>query len=197
MLINSLPQAALIDQFSYLTEYQTTYLTDKAPGTVDVYLRLIKQFISWLVTRVGNDPFFQPEQFTKTALQSYLIHLEKEGYSQAHCHLVKSATSSFATFLIEDKALLGRNPTRGVAVGVQPLLAPRELSADQRYILRNVVERTQDLRSQALFALGYWAGCRVSDVSWLLLENSHLSAKSGWLTVGHKGGKRRELRVEQ
>lgn len=48
-------------------------------------------------------------------------------------------------------------------------------------------------RSEALFALGYWAGCRVSDVSWLLREQTHVGSKVGWLHVGHKGGKGRDI----
>src|SRR5262249_5267624 len=88
---------------------------------------------------------------------------------------------------------LRRNPTRGIPLPTQALLAPRILSADQRYALRSLVERDGSLRSAALFALGYWAGCRVSDVSWLRVADSHLTPKAGWIHVGHKGGKARDL----
>jgi len=82
---------------------------------------------------------------------------------------------------------------RGVSIPAQALLAPRELSGDQRYVIRDLVEREADLRGKAVFALGYWAGCRVSDVSWLLLDALHASLKAGWMTVGHKGGKERTI----
>jgi integrase len=72
-------------------------------------------------------------------------------------------------------------------------LAPRRLSPDQRYVLKNLVEREGSPRSAAIFALGYWAGCRVSDVSWLTVENAHVGPKVGWLRVGHKGGKVRDI----
>jgi integrase len=49
------------------------------------------------------------------------------------------------------------------------------------------------LRGEALFALGYWAGCRVSDVAHLLVEHTHVGPKIGWLHVGYKGGKFREI----
>jgi site-specific recombinase XerD len=179
-------------QSNYFEEFQT-YLVGKSSGTIEVYLRIIRQFTNWLATKVGNDNSFQPQHLTKTAFETYLKYLENQGYSLAHRVLVKSATSSFAHFLIEEKGLLHRNPTRGVTVGVQALLAPRELTSDQRYILRNLVERAGDLRSQALFALGYWAGCRVSDVSWLLFADVHLTSKTGWLKIGYKGGKSREI----
>jgi site-specific recombinase XerC len=64
---------------------------------------------------------------------------------------------------MEEKGLLQRNPTRGVDLPSQQVLAPRELSEDQRYTLHSLVEQEGDRRRTAIFALGYWAGCRVSD----------------------------------
>ena len=40
--------------------------------------------------------------------------------------------------------LLRRNPARGVMLPPQPLLAPRQLTPDQRYVLRSLVEREDD-----------------------------------------------------
>ena len=73
------------------------------------------------------------------------------------------------------------------------MLAPRQLSEDQRYILRSLVEQAGDRRGAAIFALGYWAGCRVSDVSWLQMSHTHVGPKVGWLHVGYKGGKWRDI----
>lgn len=56
-------------------------------------------------------------------------------------------------------------------------------------MIRDLVEREADLRGKAVFALGYWAACHVSDVSWLRLDQAHVTGKAGWMTVGHKGGK--------
>jgi len=84
---------------------------------------------------------------------------------------------------------LQRNPTRGVQVQAQEMRTPRILSPAQRLVLRNLVERQADLRVQAIFALGYWAGGRVSDVAHLTLEHTHVGPKIGWLRVGHKGEK--------
>jgi hypothetical protein len=53
-------------------------------------------------------------------------------------------------------------------------------------VIRYLVEHAADLRGKAVFVLGYWAGYRVSDVSWLLLDAVHASLKAGWMTVGHK-----------
>lgn len=63
------------------------------------------------------------------------------------------------------KGPLAAQPGRGIEIPAQLLLAPTRLSPDQRYVLKNLVERDGAMRSAAIFALGYWAGCRVSDVS--------------------------------
>lgn len=55
---------------------------------------------------------------------------------------------------MEEKGLLQRNPTRGVNLPSVPMLAPRQLSEDQRYILRSLVEQEEDWRGAAIFALG-------------------------------------------
>lgn len=143
--------------------------------------------------RPGGSGGFRPELLTRTALETYLKELEARGYSVSHRSRVKSVASGFAQWLIEDKGLLRRNPSRGVEVPAQPLLVPRRLSPDQRYVLKNLVERDGKARSEAWFSLGYWAGCRVSDVSWLTVENCHIGPKVGWLRVGHKGEKMRNI----
>jgi len=60
-------------------------------------------------------------------------------------------------------------------------------------VLRSLVERSGDRRAEAIFALGYWAGCRVSDVSWLRMAYAHVGPKVGWAHVGHKGDKERDI----
>src|SRR6266487_4608320 len=122
-----------------------------------------------------------------------LASLEQEGFSLNHRARVKSTISSFARWLMEEKGLLQRNPTRGVDLPSQQILAPRQLSEDQGYILRTLVEQEDDRRGAALFALGYWAGCRVSDVSWLQMTHTHVGPKVGWVHIGYKGGKWRDI----
>lgn len=180
------PSEALVDE--YLLS-----LTGKATGTVDAYGRILRQLTAWIATRPGSGNGFQPAHFTRTALETYLTDLATAGYSVSHRMRVKAVASGFARWLIEEKGLLQRNPARGVEVPAQAALAPRELSPDQRYVLRTLVERADDPRGAALFALGYWAGCRVSDVAWLRMEHTHVGPKIGWLHVGYKGGKARDV----
>lgn len=174
-----------------LSEYARS-LAGKTEGTLEAYVRILRQFSGWVADRPGSDGAFRPDQLTRTAVETYLAHLGSEGYSVSHRARVKSAISGFARWLIEEKGVLRRNPTRGVDIPAQPLLAPRQLSPDQRYVLRELVEE-DDTRGAALFALGYYAGCRVSDVSWLRTEHAHVGPKIGWLHVGHKGGKARDI----
>jgi len=180
------PVDSLVEEFA-----QT--LAGKARSTAEVYLRILRHLTAWIAARPGSGGHFGPEHFTRTALETYLAHLEAEGYSVSHRARVKSAASSFARWLIEEQGLLRRNPARGVEIPAQQLLAPRRLSPDQRYVLHNLVERADDTRGAALFALGYWAGCRVSDAAWLRAEDAHVGPKIGWLRVGHKGGKVRDI----
>src|SRR6266480_2839195 len=175
-----------------LSEYEQ-FLAEKAQGTREAYLRTVRQLIGWVAQLPGHGGQFQPSQLTQTAVEMYLAHLEREGLSLHHRARVKSTISNFAHFLIEEKELLQRNPTRGIDLPPLPLLAPRLFSAEQRSILHALVKQAGDPRGAALFALGYWAGCRVSEVSWLEMAHTHVGPQVGWLHVGHDGNKRRDI----
>ncbi|MFL5667628.1 MAG: tyrosine-type recombinase/integrase [Ktedonobacteraceae bacterium] len=175
-------------------EYEQFLLgSGKAEGTREAYLRTVRHLIEWVAQCPGNDGSFQPQQLTQTAVESYLTYLEQEGLSLNHRTRVKSTISTFAQFLIEEKGLLQRNPTRGIGLPPVPLHAPRPLSAEQRAILRSLVEQAEDPRGAALFALGYWAGCRVSEVSWLQMAHIHVGPQAGRLHVGAKGSQGRDI----
>jgi len=180
------------DNSIWLSTYIEACLSRKNPGTLDVYQRVLRDFLLWLAQRSEHTPFHF-DQLTRTTVETYLASLEEAGYSVSHRTRVKSVISSFCQWLIEEHGLLKRNPARGLELPPQQVLAPRMLSDEQRSILRTLVEQAEDLRGEALFALGYWAGCRVSDISHLLMEHTHVGPKIGWLHVGHKGGKFRDI----
>ena len=177
-----------------LGEYEQ-FLLGKAEGTRETYLRTVRHLVGWLAQQADNEKYFQPSQLTQAAVELYLTHLDQEGLSLHHRARVKSTISNFAQFLIEEKGLLQRNPTRSIDLPPVPLLAPRQLSQEQRSILHMLVEQDGDQRGETLFALGYWAGCRVSDVSWLRIVDTHVGPKEGWLHVGYKGSKWREINL--
>ncbi|MGA8656970.1 MAG: site-specific integrase [Chthoniobacterales bacterium] len=75
-------------------------LSGKAGTTVDAYQRELRHFLDWISQRAGNSaPFNTQQQLTKTALQTYLSHLQSKGHSISHCARVKSAVRGFARWL--------------------------------------------------------------------------------------------------
>ncbi len=180
------------DHFAWIATYSEACLSQKNSGTIDVYQRVLRDFLLWLAEYM--EPSLPPfQQLTRTTVEIYLGSLEQAGYSVSHRVRVKSVLSNFCQWLIDEQGILKRNPARSLELPPQQVLAPRILSEKQRIILRVLVEQAEDLRGEALFALGYWAGCRVSDVAHLLLEHTHVGPKVGWLHVGHKGGKFRDI----
>ncbi|BCL79429.1 hypothetical protein ccbrp13_18940 [Ktedonobacteria bacterium brp13] len=176
---------------SWIDRFVRCQLPLKRETTKATYAIILRQFLTWLQLQPGCAASFHPATMTETAVQTY-VFTELSMTSISHRERTKSILSSFADWLI-DEELLGRNPTRGISFPAQQLLAPRELSADQRYVLKELVE-TEGVRGKALFALGYYAGCRASDVCWFRLDSvHHLTRKSGEVTLGYKRGQQRTL----
>ncbi len=184
---------AIIDEVGVLVGEYEQFLSDKAKGTREAYLRTVRHLIGWLTQHPGPPEPFQPRQLTQTVVERYLAHLEQEGLSLCHRARVKSTISHFAQFLIEEKGLLRRNPTRGIDFPPVPLPAPAPLSAQKRAVLCALVEQEANQRGAALFALGYWAGCRVSELSWLQMADTHVGPEEAWLHVGNQGSKGRDI----
>lgn len=162
-------------------------------STVEVYQRILRHFSTWAADLPGQEKRFVPAHLTKTTIEVYLSTLRDQGYSVSHRSRVKSVLSGFCQWLLEEKEVIKRNPVRGIKISAEQTLAPRVLEPNQRFVLRTLVDQDEDLRGKAIFALGYFAGCRVSDVAHLLMEHTHVGPKVGWLYVGHKGEKFREI----
>jgi len=116
-------------------------IATKAAGTRDAYRRILRDLSTWLAAKPGGAAGFVPDQLTQTAVTIYLEQLQAAGYSRSHCARVKAVISGFARYLIEEPGVLRRNPTRGVSLPPAAALAPRELSIDQRFVLRSLAER--------------------------------------------------------
>ena len=177
---------------SLIDRYVAGRLAFKRETTRSTYTIILRQFLTWLSHQPGHEQAFHPvTDLTQTAVQTYLFS-EIADTSISHRERVKSILNSFAEWLMNEE-LLVRNPTRGIEFPAQQLLAPRELSTDQRYILKELIE-ADDVRGKAMFALGYYAGCRASDVCWFRLDQvQHLTRKSGQITVGYKRGQLRTI----
>ncbi len=143
----------LTEGHHWVEAYVVERLSAKREATVEAYRLILRQFVRWVAERPGHQEQFHSSHLTKTAVETYLTTYLAAA-SLSHRSRVKSVIAGFCQWLIEEQELLTRNPTLGLKLPTQQLLAPRELSDDQRYVLKEWAER-DDLRGQALFALGY------------------------------------------
>lgn len=179
----SSPQTVALE---WIESYYQDRLVKRDSATVDAYLRILRQFMQW-VLQTSPREHFVPGDLTTTMLEEYLAGLEEQGYSISHRARVKSVLKQFCQWLIDEKEQLTVNPTSEIVIAAAPVRSSQALSAEQRQILLDLIERSDDLRGKALFALGYWAGCRVSDVAHLLLEHTHVETEQGWLLLVQRG----------
>lgn len=175
--------------------YQQACLAHLPSGTVAVYVSILRQFTQWVTERTKKREEFQPNALTSSIVERYLFNLSAQGYSFSHCKRVKSVLLNFCQWLVDEQRTLSHNPVRGVKL-VQPSssepASPRTLSPQERAILQSLIKQ-DDLRGQALFALGYWAGCRVVDLTHLLMEHTHVGGRTGWLHLGESTEKVRDI----
>ena len=167
-------------------------LAGKDPKTIAAYLGTLRDFVAWLATRPGGAPF-QLTLLTETALDDYMRHLEQQHRAPRTRSRALSALKRFCRWAI-DEGQLRRNPATAIQRPTVVALAPTELTPDQRYVLKTLVERADSPRLRAIFALGYWAGLRISEVAALQVDHCVLNQRSGAITiVGSKGGKTRTI----
>jgi site-specific recombinase XerD len=179
----------------WIEAYQRTCLAHLPSSTVAVYVSILRQFTQWVMERTKKREEFQPNALTSSMVEHYLFDLSAQGYSFSHRKRVKSVLLNFCQWLVDDQRTLSQNPVRSVKL-VQPSeskpASPCTLSPQQRTVLQNLVKQ-DDLRGQALFALGYWAGCRVVDLTHLLMEHTHVGGRTGWLHLAGSADKVRDI----
>jgi site-specific recombinase XerD len=167
-------------------------LTSHDPKTVKAYQSAMRGFIRWLREQPGGDPFL-PDQITETAIRGYMDYLAIKGRAPRTRSQVLTTLSRFCRWAIS-AGYLQRNPASQIQRPTIVNTAPRELTPVQRYSLQKRVEREQSPRLSAIFALGYWAGLRISEVAQLRLEHCHVNKRAGHITVADsKGGKTRTI----
>jgi len=176
----------------WIEEHQQACLATRDANTIRVYRHILQHFTQWIGKQSRKAGQFEPEQITIPLVERYFTELAVQAYSPSHCKRVKSVLSRFCQWLIEEKACLQRNPPRGIVIETTPPSVPGVLTPMQRSALLNLVKQ-EDRRGKALFALGYWAGCRVTDIVELQLSDTHVGPKSGWLHLGGDGAKARDI----
>ena len=77
--------------------------------------------------------------------------------------------------------------------GIPPRVT--ELSEDQRFVLKQMVGQHASARFAAIFALGYWAGLRISEIAAAsVMDQCTVNQRAGTITlIDAKGGKTRTL----
>jgi site-specific recombinase XerC len=111
----------------WIENYYHAELSGKNEATIDAYLRVLRQLSAWVARLPGSEGNFHPKFLTKTAFGDYLEELKDQEYSTSHLERVKTVVNGFANWLIAEGELR-TNPTRGITIAPQALLAPRELS---------------------------------------------------------------------
>lgn len=194
----------LEESLHVLDDYCRAELAGKAPRTVDAYVRALRQVALWLASARGGEGLFHPEDLTEAAVAAYMGGLRERDSSWGHLKRTLTVLSQFCNWLIA-RGTLSTNPTRGVTIGAQPPPGSRGLTEVQRSTLRRLVAqgaspaqgiaqaRGGDTRGAAMFALGYWAGCSVGEISSLLVSHTHLEAGGGWLRIDGTRGRSREI----
>lgn len=167
-------------------------LTTRDPATVRAYLTTVRQFVAWLAT-TPNGTRFHADLLTETAITTYLQHLEQAGRAPRTRSRALTALTRLTRWAVAE-GHLRRNPALAIERPTVVALAPTELSPDQRYVLKSLVERADSLRLAAMFALGYWAGLRISEVAGLRIDHCVITGRAGVITIVEaKGGKTRTL----
>lgn len=167
-------------------------LTVNDNKTVKAYQSAVKGFINWFVKQPGGSPF-AIEKITAVSIRIYLEHLATKGRAPRTRSQALAALRRFCRWAI-GQGYMTHNPANQVKRPTVVNMAPRELTTEQRYALRNHIELQQSLRLSAIFALGYWAGMRISEIASLQMTHCHINKRAGNLTIIEgKNGKTRTI----
>ena len=167
-------------------------LGTRDPKTVATYQTTVRDFVAWLAIQPGGTPFHLG-LVTETAVRGYMDFLVTVNRAPRTRSKALSALRRFCQWAV-DEGHLRRNPARAMERPTVVAVAPTELSEKQRFVLKTMVEQHATPRFAAIFALGYWAGLRISEIAALRLDQCTINQRAGSITlVDAKGGKTRTL----
>ncbi len=149
------------------------------PKTIATYLTTMRDFVNWLAELPGGTPFHLG-LLTETAVRGYLDSLKLAGRAPRTRSKALSGLRRFCQWAMERPTVVA--------------MAPSELSEQQRFVLKQLVEQHATRRFTAIFALGYWAGLRISEIATVRMDQCQVNQRAGSITlVDAKGGKTRTL----
>jgi site-specific recombinase XerD len=171
-------------------------LGTRDPKTIATYLTTMRDFVAWLAAQPGGTPFHLG-LVTETAIRGYMDSLQQTGRAPRTRSKALSGLRRFCRWAM-DEGYLRRNPARLMERPTLVAMAPTELSEKQRFVLKQLVEQHATLRFAAIFALGYWAGLRISEIATLRLDQCSINQRAGSITLldakGRVSGKKRSCR---
>lgn len=91
------------DEQIWISGYKES-LSGKSEGTIDAYLRIVKQFVRWVTDKPGGEDGFNPILFTRTAVEEYFKN-QISNASISHKQRVKTVLNDFANWLMEQDAI--------------------------------------------------------------------------------------------
>jgi len=165
---------------SVLQEFRAT-LGARDPKTVATYLTTMRDFVAWLAAQPGGTPFHLG-LVTETAVRGYMDSLQHAGRAPRTRSKALSALRRFCQWAV-DEGYLRRNPARSMERPTVVTVAPTELSEDQRFVLKQLVAQQASARFAAIFALGYWAGLRISETAQLRMDQCTINQRAGTITL--------------
>jgi site-specific recombinase XerD len=175
----------------WIAGYQEHVLAGKREETIEAYIRILRQVTHWIAGLPDSQGRFSPGLLTPEAVTSY-IREQADVNSPSHLKRVRSVLNGFCLWLIA-QGELEIAPVVGISLPASAPVSPGALTQQQRETLSTLVERRAGLRGKAIFSLGYAAGCRVSEISHLLLEHTEANAREGRLRLGIPGRAERTI----
>jgi hypothetical protein len=120
-----------------------------------------------------------PQAIIRTAIEGFLDTLSSFSYKKQ----ARAACPASVAGCRRISASWSESMVRGISIPAQALLAPCELSEDQRYVIRDLVEREADVRGKAAFTLGRLRWVQ-GERRVLAAARSHACVQKDWVDHG-------------
>lgn len=177
-------EAALVDAFLKAHDF--------ALGTRKGIVLDLRKLAKWF-TQANNEPFMVRRVTTRdvTDFKDYLRR--EKGQAVATVNRTLVMVRRFFAWLVE-QGNLPANPAKPVKELKRQQLAPKGLDRSQVRRLLREVELREDIRSNAIFHLFLYTGCRISDLVNLELGDLLLGERTGSVVFRFgKGNKQRSV----
>ncbi len=156
-------------------------------NTVVSYRRDLMQLYEYLL----GQGICEPSRVTKTCLNSYVLHLEREGKATTTISRVLASVKAFFHYLYKE-GKIRRDPAELIKSPKIEKKPPMILTVEEvdRFLQQPEDSTAKGLRDKAMLELLYATGIRVSELIGLKLEDLNLAI--GFITC-HDGGRERMI----